>query len=682
MKHIVKTASALLAFAATTRGSPMRSNSASSVLFHGPFDVARDSVHNIHIGFAQDFDEGPIRIFHGSCDVVDLSTMHHEVGSAFVKRNARPDRWVWVVPNDAIHLGCLHAFDGAGSVLLGRSAPVSINEPLRKRQNLAEVADTSGPWFDGVAAMESKSVSGVNAAEAKNKSIAIVGGGMAGLLTSHLLESVGINNWHIIESSERIGGRIRTKYLAGSSPDEYQYQEMGPMRFPVSVEYADTNETLDIQDHKMVFQLGEVLNELNGNDPELEVKFIPWIQSSPNVPANSRGYRMPNGLIPSRAQLAADGNLTGPAPEISTMDEVETASEALEEFVDITPERMRNVSQNVFKAHKEAIEMGLFHWSEADYLRYELGLDANTVDYASGAGLSPMWGSWYDTVYFAATTWRTIDKGLESLPRAFFPLVEDRLTLNRRIEGLTYHNETDTVSVEWRDDPFSVEPSSEEYDYAVVAVPFSKVRLWKTPQYSSLLTRAIQTMNYQQSCKVALHYKTRFWEHQDPPIIGGCGSVDIYGIGSVCYPAYEVNSSWPGVILASYASGTPARSVASMSDEEHVGLVYRAMIEVHGQVAADEYTGNYDRQCWETDAHQAGAWAAPYLGQQELYLPSYYETEYKTIFIGEHTSYTHAWIFSALDSAVRGTAQLLLDMGLVDEAKEVVEEWMGRWISI
>ena len=45
-------------------------------------------------------------------------------------------------------------------------------------------------------------------------------------------------------------------------------------------------------------------------------------------------------------------------------------------------------------------------------------------------------------------------------------------------------------------------------------------------------------------------------------------------------------------------------------------------------------------------------------------------------------SITHAWIFSALDSAVRGTTQLLLDMGLVDEAKQVVETWMGRWIHL
>jgi hypothetical protein len=42
-------------------------------------------------------------------------------------------------------------------------------------------------------------------------------------------------------------------------------------------------------------------------------------------------------------------------------------------------------------------------------------------------------------------------------------------------------------------------------------------------------------------------------------------------------------------------------------------------VEVHGEeIIKDQYTGHYDRQCWETDEHQAGAWAAPLLGQQEL----------------------------------------------------------------
>lgn len=106
------------------------------------------------------------------------------------------------------------------------------------------------------------------------------------------------------------------------------------------------------------------------------------------------------------------------------------------------------------------------------------------------------------------------------------------------------------------------------------------------------------------------------------------------------------------------------------------------MVEVHGDVAAEQFTGLYERHCWGSDRHQAGAFANPVVGQQELYLPAYYRTEFRTVFVGDHTGFVQGWIFSALDSAVRGTVQVLLDLGLVDEAKSIVRTWMGRWIKL
>lgn len=415
------------------------------------------------------------------------------------------------------------------------------------------------------------------------------------------------------------------------------------MRFPVNITYPDINETLPIQDHKMVFQLGDYLNKLNAEShPELKVKFIPWIQSSPNVPTNTHGFRLPDGRIPSVSQVEADSSLTYAAPNASDMHAVAKAEEAISNFTQVTPERLRSTAANIFKAHKEAIEKGLFHFSETAYLRYELGFDAETVDYVTGSSNEYMWLAWEP--YFSAANWLTVDKGLEMLPRAAYPHVRDRLTLNRSVSGLTWNNDTERISINWRTDPFTLKPESEEYDYAVVTAPFTRVRTWNRPQFSSLLTRAIETMNYQQACKCAMHFKSRFWEKFDPPILGGCGGTDIYGLGSVCYPSYELNSSWPGVLLASYVSGAPSRSVAAMTDEEHIALIYRAMVEIHGDIAAEEYTGHYDRQCWETDEHSAGAWAYPTLGQQENFMPAYYETQFNTIFAGEHTTITHGWL--------------------------------------
>ncbi|CAG8153317.1 unnamed protein product [Penicillium salamii] len=648
------------------------------ILFRGPEHVTANSLHNIHVEFSSQF-EGRLQLVYGKCDIQDSRQRHHEIGNTVVKRDAHPERFVWSTPPDTPDLYCLHAFSEAGPV--GRSNPISVSPSIQKRQKIADVADALGLWFDGVAYMKSKPLEKSFVTQAKNQSVAIVGGGISGLMTSLLLQSSGVHNWHIYESSGRVGGRIRTKYLNNTKPEDYQYQEMGAMRFPVSITYADTNETIEIQDHRMVFQLVDVLNRINAKRPNLQIKFIPWTEKGPHLPIYSGGNRLPNGRIPSVANVEADKSLVYTPP--SNQAAVSTAKAAYDNYTSVhSKEYLRKLATNMYKAHKEAIEEGKLDWSEAAYLRYAKGYNTSVINQVGDSFNFDIWQSVYFDLYSAATEIRTIDKGVESLPKAFMPLLEGKLTLNRTIDGLVYNKTSDQVAITWRKDPFQVRPESIEFDHVVVTAPFTKVRLWDLPRFSPTLGRAISTLNYDPACKIALHYRSRFWEHLENPIWGGCGSVDVPGIGEICYPSYNINGTGPGVVLASYIYYAPARSVSVLRDEEHVALAQRAMVEVHGEIAAEQFTGHYERQCWETDPHHAGAWADPVVGQQEEFLPAYYQTEFKTIFVGEHTSYTHAWVFSALDSAVRGATQLLLDLGLVDEAKEIVETWMGRWIRL
>jgi hypothetical protein len=247
MRGLLTASSAALCLASGALAGPVTSRS--DLLFFKPLVVTSDSVHNVHVGYGDDDFEGEVRLVYGDCGMKSHYDRHHDVASHYIKRSGRPERFVWIVPEDTVHGGCLHAY--SGSALIGRSAPISVKRQSRKREDISAVADAMGPWFDGVAYMQAKQNNASYVAVAKSKRVAIVGGGISGLMTSLLLDSVGIRDWHIIESSQRIGGRIRTKYLAGSTPEQYQYQEMGPMRFPVSTLYADTNETLDIQDHKV-----------------------------------------------------------------------------------------------------------------------------------------------------------------------------------------------------------------------------------------------------------------------------------------------------------------------------------------------------------------------------------------------------------------------------------------------
>lgn len=162
--------------------------------------------------------------------------------------------------------------------------------------------------------------------------------------------------------------------------------------------------------------------------------------------------------------------------------------------------------------------------------------------------------------------------GLERLPLAFRPLLGDRVKFGRRIERAQYVAGENKIKFLWRKD-FKQKTFNEEiFDYALVAVPFTQVRRWRLPSeyhgsitscsgtladrmlaFSDLLKRAIVKLEYDTACKVSpklssvlilgkdsdkridsvvqvsLQFKTRFWEHLDKPIFGGCGSTDIPG---------------------------------------------------------------------------------------------------------------------------------------------------------
>ncbi|KAF6798188.1 l-amino acid oxidase [Colletotrichum sojae] len=662
-----------------------------TISFKGPFEVERNGIRNINIEYNGSLD-GELAIVYGACDIKSTRDAHHNIGRTHIgshpaaKRHLewtdqRPTKFVWVVPED-VSSGCLHAF--VDDQLVGRSSELVVkSRKMRKRATFADATDPMGPWFDGVEYLKQKQPDDVFVASVKNKTFGILGAGISGLHTGLLLDSVGIHNWKILESSDRVGGRIRTTYLNGTTPDEHQHHELGPMRFPHTIHDPETNETYPINDQKMIYQLADVLNEMNKNaDPSLQVKFIPWIQVSDNAPVATT-KRRPDGTVPGRKEIAADPSLQSTVT-YSNATAVKEAQKALDDFKDLTPEKAKFYATNVFKAHKQAVEQGMFDFSEVEYLRFVMKTDLNVTDETTtSAVVWPMWE--FETVYFMADQWRTIDGGISRLPAAFENIIKDRISYNTKVFSVKYNEDAKDLSVTWRrtgSNPWSKNTTTERFDYIFNSVPLNLLRYWELPPHSSLMRRAIERMIFLNAVKVAMQYKTRFWEHLEHPIVGGCGRTDVYGIGQICYPSYNINGTGPGVMLTSYASDIDAGVACAMPAEEHIAYIQRAMVEIHGPIADEMWTGNYERHCWEHDEHHAGAFAVPIVPQQQLYLPAFWQTEFNTVFIGEATSFTHSWVFSALESSTRGTVQMLLDLGLVDEAKQITRTWMARWISV
>ncbi|KAK3377368.1 flavin-containing amine oxidoreductase-domain containing protein [Lasiosphaeria ovina] len=644
---------------------------------------------NVYVDFARVIG-GEVLVTYGSCISTSPEQAHHVLGKT---EGGSATRLVWVLPVDTDSNGCISAWDSS-NVLVGRSEPQLLHQRHKRRaekravgiaMNNATGIDTLGPWFDGVELLKNREPGPVDVKAAKAKEVAIVGAGMSGLMSYLVLSQAGMKSIKIIEAGGRLGGRVHTEYLTGG-PFNYSYQEMGPMRFPWTYTDPATKETVNISDHRLVYQLAEELNSLNKHSKNLSVDFIPWIQSNPNGLVYNNGFKLPSGLPPTVAQISANPAYGAPT---RPLDNSTIALAAAVQSYLPGPEFNVEMAKNMFKAHKDWQANGLKGlggdvWSEFAFMVNYLGGSLNDTD-VIGGGSETFWDALYDTMYFSAGTWKTIDGGLNRLPLAFHPLVDNVTSINKKIERVQFatQNGKKKVNLQWRDDFKSQKFHTESYDYAVITAPFTIVRKWRLPQLPTTISNAINNLNYVSACKVALEFSERFWEHYDNPIVGGCSTTtDIPGIASICYPSYNINGSGPATMLASYSSGDWAERWVASNETEHVQYVLDAMIEIHGDKARKLYTGKFNRRCWLLDPLTSGDWASPTVGQHRLYIPEYFKTYDGLIFVGEHTSYTHAWIASALESGIRGSVQLLLELGLVDEAKATVEKWMARWIDI
>lgn len=79
-----------------------------------------------------------------------------------------------------------------------------------------------------------KSKAGAVNVKPEDLKIGIVGAGIAGLYTAHLLDFLNIK-YEILEANpDRVGGRLYTHYFGEQKDGTHQYYDIGAMRFPNS----------------------------------------------------------------------------------------------------------------------------------------------------------------------------------------------------------------------------------------------------------------------------------------------------------------------------------------------------------------------------------------------------------------------------------------------------------------
>ncbi|KAL4908822.1 hypothetical protein BDW74DRAFT_187332 [Aspergillus multicolor] len=558
-----------------------------------------------------------------SCMSPDSSFSRHIIGR-FEIRGQSPQRQAWAVPEDDQTNNSVN--------------PISFTHRAKKRS----VADTDNPLlkdfdalgarFDGVAAIQRNSKADAGVASGRSPKDT----------TSLMLDSVGVH------------------------------------KLPYSVTYKDDNETLRYTDHELTFQLAHILNDMNKNDTRWKIDFIPWIQHSPNELIAQGTRPHPDGRIPTRAEIEADPSLED-APDMACAEYTETQNSM--DAILQNEDTLKSIQRDVWRAHKTAIDEDLDDWSEQAMMRHVFKACENVTD--------EIWTKTdYDVICdelhhksnleldgskdsLGETHWLCIYGGFNRLSDAFLPHVRDRLTLNRQIrkpESIPGPHDTTKTRLSWYPSTANRTYVSKDYDYTIMAVPFTMKRFMDLPKFSSVLSRAISKagLRFKSACKVALLFSKRFWEQGPRPIFGGYSKPPYLPVGALYYPVYGHNEARPDPIMH-YRGGDWSGRFDSFSDEKHVQTIFDAIVSIHSEKVGEYYAGDYERLCWLQDEHTATAWCWP---------------DHNTIFIGEHTVPTLAWVLSSLQSAVRGVVQLLLELGLVDEAKEVNQRWMGRWIRL
>lgn len=451
------------------------------------------------------------------------------------------------------------------------------------------------------------------------KKIIIIGAGMAGLVSASLLKQAG-HHVTILEASERVGGRIYT--LRADFRDD-QYLEAGAMRIP------DTH--LLTLEYIKKFQLP--VNR--------------FINTAPNDIIYARGIKTRLKIYEQNPDI-----LGFPvAPQEKGKTATELLHSAIKPVIDF-------ITQNP-KVNWPWVVKEFDKYSMDAYLRYNpfgVQLSSGAIDMLKIVltleGFPEL--SFLElireliVISDPKSKFYEITGGNDQLPKSFVSQLKDNIQYGQKVRKIVQHDNQVTIhSVHTK----ILEPFQITGDLAIVTIPFSVLQFVEVEPHDSFSInkwKAIRELHYVGSTKIGIQFKNRFWEKEG--IHGGRTVTDL-PIKYVQYPSQGLDTSGPGIVLASYTWEDDAIPWDSLDDRGRLEHALKNLTTIHGkQVYREFQTG--ESHSWIRYPYSAGAFVT-FKPEQAIELSPYISTpEGRVHFAGEHASSTHAWIQGAIESGI------------------------------
>lgn len=542
---------------------------------------------------------------------------------------------------DALHYPLKH---GVGAMRVAASAEIPDEEvPLD--------ALFTGIINEGLAHMGGRSASG---------KVLVVGAGPAGLSAGYELKRAGMDVT-ILESSQRVGGRVKTI----TEPFAHGlHGEGGAMRLP--------------QNHVLV---RSYLAKFNLND-QLE----PFEQENNLIYLSTYGktltYIQFNQLLCDRdaalLQCFPDMNESEKGKTIDMLWDAAVVP-VVNDFNAVYAGKPQNIVAAYAAVTKKYDQYSLqtyfeqvAGWSQDCISLFDLGsphvvLDNAFIESWKDAFLSSQSGG-------QQAGMQQMMQGMEQIPLAFLDpglpdTLKDAIRYGAKVVSAQYFPNGaagNKVEVVYRNKAGAL--ASQFADYVLFTIPFTAQRMVKVdPPFGIRKSNAIRELRYVEVTKILLQFKTRWWEtylkeRGQQPQGGMVTDLPIrYTMFPVSTSAQFQNGQKRGVIMASYTFQQDATESGALSNEAVVRLAADNLATIFGSELIYDNLEVGTSQAWSADSFSGGSAFTYFAPMQKTRLfgtmtePEWDDVAY---FAGEHVSYSHGWIEGAFESALRAAYQI------------------------
>lgn len=255
-----------------------------------------------------------------------------------------------------------------------------------------------------------------------------------------------------------------------------------------------------------------------------------------------------------------------------------------------------------------------------------------------------------EMIFFTSTAkYYEITGGMDALPNSFLPQLKDNIFMSYKVEKIIQEDNKVMLQV-------THEHTLEQFivtgDIAIVTIPFSALRFVEVQPYhlfSYYKRRAIRELNYIASTKIAIEFKSRFWERAGQ--YGGKSITDL-PIRFTYYPSYGIHTPGAAIVLVSYTWADEALTWDSLSNRERIRYALKNLAQIYGNVVYSEYVAG-ESFSWSQNPYSCGAFTAFEPGQELELFPYITPPAGRVHFAGEHTTLTHGWMQGAIESGIR-----------------------------